>query len=212
VEAQIQSPFPWLTIWVKPRQTIRRIIESDPKHQVVILAMLAGVSRALDRAASRNAGDALSLPVILAICVVAGPIGGLPSLYIAGALLRWTGSWLGGKASSEEVRAAIAWSSVPMICTLPLWIPKLVLYRNELFQSSMPRVQAIPLLALPLLGFVAIEITVTIWAFVVLLKCLGEVHGFSAWRALVALTLAFLIVFVPVFLLAVLFTGLTISP
>jgi hypothetical protein len=56
---------------------------------------------------------------------------GIIHLDIGGAILRWTGSWFGGQASSEEVRAAIAWSSVPRIWALLLLIPELALFRNE---------------------------------------------------------------------------------
>jgi len=187
-------------------------VDYDPSHQVAILAVLAGIGQALDRASSRNLGDALSLPVILIICAVAGPIGGFISLYVGGALLRWTGSWLGGQAYSEEVRAALAWSSVPTVFSQALWIPELILVGKEMFTSATPRTDANPLLAVFLLGVVGVQIVLGIWALVILLKCLGEVHRFSAWRALVALLAGGLILFVPIFLILVLLSGLAVSP
>jgi hypothetical protein len=197
MEVQIQPLSPWLSIWVAPRQTIRKIIEVDPAKNVMLLAMLAGIGNALDKASSRNAGNALPLIGILAICIILGPIGGILSLYIGGALFRWTGSWLGGEASSEEVRAAIAWSYVPTILILPLWIPKLLIFGEELFISSTPRIAANPVLSILLPGFSVIELVVGIWAFVVFLKCLGEAHGFSAWKALGASILGTLVILVP---------------
>lgn len=212
METQPRTLSPWLTIWIRPRQTIRRIVDSDPEHQVMLLAMLGGIIQVLNQSSTRNAGDILSLPIILIICAMAGPIVGIILLYLMGALLRWTGSWLGGQASSVEVRAAFAWSSVPSIWSQILWLPKLALFGNDLFTSTMPRISANPFLALILLGFTMVELVVVMWAFVVLLKCLGEVQRFSAWRALATVFLSGLIVGVPVFCLLVLLSGLTITP
>ncbi len=183
-EVQAKPLNPWLSIWVKPRETMRWIVDTDPTRQVVLLAVLGGIAQFLDRAAGRSLGDTLSVSVILIIALFVGSIGGLISLHIGGALLRWTGSWFGGQATSEEVRAAIAWSSVPTIWALLLWIPELMLFEEELFTTATPRIDANPLLLFFLLGFAAVEVVIGIWTIVVFLKCLGEVHRFSAWKAL----------------------------
>jgi hypothetical protein len=188
---------PWLTIWIWPRKTMRQIVDADADYLVTLLAMLAGFDQALGEATSENMGDTRSLPVIFLLCAILGPIGGLISLYIMGGLLRWTGSWLGGEASSQEVRAAIAWSSVPSIWAMLLWIPYLAIFREEMFTSAMPRIESSLLLLLLLLGFGLVEIVIGLWAFVILLKCLGEVHRFSAWRALGASVLGGLLIASP---------------
>ena len=124
----------------------------------------------------------MPLVSILLLGILLGPLVGIITLYLGGALFRWTGSRLGGKATAPEVRAAIAWSSVPTIVALLLYIPELALFGEELFTSDMPSITS-PALAVALMGFGIIEIFVAIWALVIFLKCLGEVHRFSAWRA-----------------------------
>ena len=197
------QPAPWLTIWFKPRETIRHIVDTDPDYRVFVLAMLVGIAQALDRASSKNAGDTLPVAVILLLCVVLGPIGGLVSVYIGGALFRWIGGWFGGTATSAEVRAAIVWSSLPVIGAMVLWIPKFVLFGEEIFTSTMPRTESNPGLLLALMGFLVIDLIAAIWTFILLLKCLGEVHRFSAWRALGVVILSWLIIIVPIALLVV---------
>ncbi|MCA9938385.1 MAG: YIP1 family protein [Anaerolineales bacterium] len=183
METAVKSLNPWVSIWTKPRETIRWIVDTDPTRHVILLAALTGIAQSLNRAANRNMGDSLTVLALLGIAVFIGPIGGVISIHIMGALLRWSGSLLGGQATSEEVRAAIAWSSVPIIWALLLWIPEYALFRKELFTSATPRIDANPLLALLLLGFALIETIIAIWALVVLMQCVGEVHGFSAWKA-----------------------------
>jgi len=43
-----------------------------------------------------------------------------------------------------------------------------------------------PSLLIALTGFGIVELVISIWSFIVFLKCLGEVHRFSAWKALAA--------------------------
>jgi len=133
--------------------------------------------------------------------VIGGPLSGILSLYLMGALMQWTGSWLGGEATAEEVRAAYAWSAVPMISTLLLWIPRFALGGTGLFTTASP-LEAYPIL---LGGIEIVEGVIGIWMFVILLKCLGEVHRYSAWKALLSLILSLLILLISISCLVVLY-------
>jgi hypothetical protein len=196
---------PWVSMWTRPRATIRQIVMSDSQRHVHLLAMISGVGQSLSNAEERNLGRQMGVPAVLVFCLIVGAIGGLIGLYLGGALLRWTGSWLGGQATSAQVRAAYAWSSVPAIWLLPIWLPKILILGRRVFMdvgfaSETQR--------LAFLLFALIELVVGIWGVVVFLKSLGEVHGFSAWKALGAAILASLVVVVPVVLLLVLLTGM----
>lgn len=200
-----QQLTPWFSIWTKPRKTIQQIIESDPEKLVLLLAGIAGISRALDRASLKSMGDRLDWPIIVVIALIAGPIGGILMLYIAGALVKWTGSWIDGQGTPEKIRAALAWSSVPVVWVLPLWIPEIAIFGQELFTTQTPRIDASLSLALLLMAFGLLEVTVGIWTIVILAKCIGQVQGFSAWKGLGNLLLAGLVLFVPIFIVALLF-------
>lgn len=192
---------PWLSIWSRPRATIQQIVDSDPTRFVLGLAALNGVSEALNRASGRSVGDDLDLSVILLMAVVFGPLGGILSLYIGGALVRWTGSWVGGQASSQSIRAAIAWGLVPALWVSLLWIPELLLVGVEMFTTETPRADANANLGFVILGLVTIEMVGSIYAVVTVLKCLGQVQGFSAWKALGNLFLAGLVIVLPLFVI-----------
>ena len=119
------------------------------------------------------------------------------TLYIGSALIRWTGSWIGGKASSLSIRAAMAWSTVPEIWALALWIPALALFGQEMFTTAMPSIQENPALSIAFFGIAAVGIAAGIWQFVIYLKCLGRVQGFSAWKALGNSFMALMVVVLP---------------
>lgn len=90
---------PWLSIWLRPRATMRSILDTDPERLVILLACVGGVAEALGRASMRNVGDRLPLWTLLLTCGAVGPVGGLISLYLGSLLLRWTGGWIGGRGT-----------------------------------------------------------------------------------------------------------------
>ena len=193
---------PWLSIWTKPRRTMRQILDDDPERLVLVLAALGGISQALDNASTRSAADHLSLLAVLAGAVALGAVGGIVGLYVSAVVLRVTGSWLGGTASSRELRAALAWPNVLTAWALLLWIPELLLFGRELFTTEMPRTDASLPLTVTFFCFAFVEIVIAIWSVVVVVKCVAEAQRFSAWRALGSICVA--IAFVLGVLLAIL--------
>ena len=120
IDLSTENPF--LTIWTRPRATIRGIVNTDPRRYVVPLAMAGGIVHMLERAVGRNAGDTLPLATILLFLVLLGPLSGLIGLHLLGWSLGVTGRWIGGRATWEEVRSAVAWSNVPVIAAGPILI------------------------------------------------------------------------------------------
>ncbi len=195
-----------LNIWTKPKETIRYIIDTNPKQLVLILAILGGIFEALSVASGEGYGDRFSLINIYFLSIIFGSIGGILGLYITGFLLNWTGNWIGGNATSEEIRAAYAWGIVPIITMeLMLLLPDLFFFGRDLYTSEMPIITSSPFLSLLLLVFAFAELVVGIWAIIVFLKCLGEVQGFSVWKALGNVLLVWLIVLIPVIIIMLLF-------
>lgn len=209
MESNEQTLNPWVSMWTKPRATIQQIVDTNPERLVMILAAISGFSQVLDRASMKSLGDKLEWPIIFLIAAIVGPIGGIISLYIGSVLIRWTGTWIGGNVSSQNIRAALAWSSVPIIWALILWLPELALFGQELFTTETPIIDATPSLAFLMLGFGAIEISIGIWAIVVFLKCLGQVQSFSAWKALGNVILTGLVFIIPIVVIILGVVGLT---
>jgi len=173
---------PWVRIWARPRQVLRGILDSDPKRNIHSLAMAGGVLNLMDRVQMSSVGEHFSLEAILLFSLSVGPLIGLAYLYLGGALLTWTGRWFGGTGTQEEVRAACAWGAVPTLWEVLWWVPALLYFGNEMFTKITPKMDALPAGVSILLGFGMIVFYGC--EFVVDLKCLGEAHRFSAWKAL----------------------------
>jgi hypothetical protein len=205
IDLSVDNPF--LTIWTRPRATIRAIVNTDPYPHVIPLAILGGIVQTLNNASQRNAGDKLPLVAILGIALLLGPVGGFTSLFVGGWFLGLTGRWLGGRARPDQLRAVIAWSYVPVLATIPIWIIQLGFLGRGLFTRETPILDANPTFGLVVMATGILEVVLGFWSFVILLKGVGEVHGFSAWKALASMLLILLVVslvvFVPIVLVLV---------
>jgi len=71
-----------------------------------------------------------------------------------------------------EVRAAIAWSQVPIIWAAILWIPLLLLIGEEMFTTLTPNIDNNLFLSLLLLASGVLDIIIGVWAFIIMLRCL----------------------------------------
>jgi hypothetical protein len=186
---------PWATIWTRPRVTIRRIVETDVRYQVTFLAILSGALVWLERRWS-SPSTAAAFPMLVVIAVVVGALLGVVELYVNGALLKWAGAALGGVGSYAEVRAALAWSRVPVIVAVTIGILAILVGTDGPMLGAESSGSGTSLLLL--------HGALVLWGFVVMLKCVGEVHRFSAWRAfgsILMIVLALVLILVAILLL-----------
>ena len=192
------GPGPFRTIWSSPRETIRRIVATDPELHVTLLICLAGIGESLNRASNRNAGDKLSLEVILALACILGPLGGLFGVWMYSHLIRISGKWIGGLGDYEEIKAAIAWASVPNVTGLVLWIPLLLIAGKEAFTEDAPNLVANSNLAIAAFSLAIVQLILGIWSLVLLCNTIAEVQDYeSAWRGLGNLFLAGAVIVIP---------------
>lgn len=207
---------PYLTIWTQPRRTIRQIVDQDPRYRVLFLvilgAELAAVSGLLLKPDTLTQTTPQVSPQMLQHtlrmvsigALVVSPLFAIISLYAAGVLFRWAGGLLGGIATPVEVRAAVAWSSVPTVVSTAVALLGLIT------EATTAPVSQNPVGLRPLLhqvnAFEVIYLLLAIWGVVIWLKCLGEVHRFSAWRALGASAIAVITGVVAIFVLVVALT------
>ena len=119
---------PWLSIWVRPRETIRRIVKSNPKSDFVLLSTLYGLPMVLHAMQNLALGNKFSVIPILIISLILAPFCGMIGITIMTWLLNVTGKWIGGTASFQEVRAVSCWSNVPSVVTLLMWLALIVLF------------------------------------------------------------------------------------
>jgi hypothetical protein len=199
------SMTPFLSIWTQPRATIRRIVDTDPTRNVIALAAIGPALSSLvsqwSAAMNGTANQSVLWPVFVALNVAIQAGLGILFLYISSVVFKWSGSLLGGTASRVEMRTALAWSQIPTITIAIILL--LALFAGvpipKMLPGQLPRIDPAFYKVLVVVGVVGI------WGFFINLKCFGEVHRFSAWRAFVAILIPLLIILIVVGVLALLF-------
>ncbi len=176
---------PWLSIWFKPRQTIRQIVDANPRRGVLPLAIAAGAATFVMSGLGLAMRAGMSPWLALPMCLGLGTLTGLLWLYLFGWLYRWVGSWFGGQAKNVDVRAAIAWVEVPRFVVFVMWLIMFLLVQDP--TAAEGELSAAAFLAFLLFGVVAL--TVWVWRLVLACHALGEVHRFSAWKGLATLAI-----------------------
>jgi len=132
------------SIWFHPRETIFRILETNPQLHVTLLICLSGVESVLNSAANREVGEKMSLEIILALVCIVGPLSGLIMVWLYSHLLSISGKWLDGRADPEELKTAIAWAQVPIVAVLALWMPLILIMGRDVFTLDVPHYEENP--------------------------------------------------------------------
>ncbi len=185
---------PWVSIWTQPRKTIRSIVTTDPKYGFYLLCAVYGLPMAFNLAQSFYLTASIPLWAVilgsLLVCTFLGMIG----ISISTWLLQVTGRWIGGKGTFQTIRAAVAWSNVPNFVTVLMWIVLLAIFGGSVFAPSFTETRFVGFQAGAVFLIFLIQSVISVWGFIILLHTLGEVQGFSAWKALVNVIIPFVIV------------------
>lgn len=196
---------PWISIWVKPRETLHKIVAFNAKYRFFILSFLYGLPMLLHTAQSYSLGEKFTLFGISVVSILLATFIGMLVLTIASGLLYWTGKWIGGEADYYAVRAAASWSNVPNIVSIVMWIILMIAFGDQVFFAKFQE-QNFAGSGLVLVSIAMfVQAILSIWSFIILVKGLGEVQGFSAWKGILNVLIPFFMVGVFIWLLTWIF-------
>jgi hypothetical protein len=190
---------PWFSLWACPRSTMRVILDEDPRRWTHLIMVVSGAILGLFAAFSVTPptqqvafGDMF---ITLVGYAIAGALFNIIAVYIMALLLRWVGHWFHGTGSYVDVRSAVAWSNVPLI-----WLGVLKGFELLLFGTIFPWAMVLPSSnpAMEPLAYIfaAINILLTAWIIVILVRTVAEAHQFSAWLSFFSLLISAAIFFI----------------
>ena len=194
----------WVSIWVHPRETIRRIVTENKKRSLWLLASIYGFSSLLSCFQSFSLGSVVGAVSIFILALIFAPIWGYIAFAFWSFVVSWTGKWFKGVADFQSVRAAYAWSCVPLAVSDLIWVMMLVLFGASLFMAPpsgqiFPQGQTVVLLTL-LFG----KVILSIWSLVIYVNALAEVQKFSILRAIGNIVIAGILVGIVIGVLSIL--------
>ena len=188
------SQNPWASIWFSPRATITGIAATNPNRSLWILAAVYGFTSILNLFQSIAIGTQLSPLSILIIAAVFSPIWGYIAFAIWSGFVAWIGKWFKGKGTFSTIRAAYAWSCVPFVFHIPLWIWMAIQFGPQLF-ANFPDQHLLTQSQVSLLFVIMIvKLVLAVWSLVIYVNALAEVQDFSILKAILNLVVAGVIV------------------
>ncbi|MBX7065726.1 MAG: YIP1 family protein [Parachlamydiales bacterium] len=192
---------PWLSIWTKPRMTIRKIVAENPDRSLWWLAGIYGFCSMLNLFQSMTFGNLMGSIGILILAIILAPFYGFISFSVWSWFVFQTGKWFKGQGTFKSVRASYAWSCVPILINIPLWLLMVILFGHQLFTNfpdahTLPNTQIFALFAI-----LIAKIVVAIWSLVIFLNALAEVQQFSMVKTIFNVIVAGLILGVIFFIL-----------
>jgi hypothetical protein len=178
---------PFFSIWIFPRATIRRIVEANPRKFVTGLGWITGALGALVFEVQASNSAALTSiprwavamgPVTLAMSAFTLGLAGVGIIYALAFVFHWAGNLVGGVADLLEVRAAVAWSWIPLIVLAIVAVIAAISApaTNSWTASTTPDPYQIPYSCMA-------EAALFVWAVFIAMQTLGEVHRLSPRRA-----------------------------
>lgn len=189
---------PWLRMWTHPKSTIRSIVNYDPNYRLYILSAIYGFVSLIGSFQSFALGRAINFYYLLIIGLIIAPIWGYLIFSFASFFIHLTGKWLKGQAKYKEIRACIAWSNVPMIGNLILWIFLLIIFKSDIF-NDFPGSFEITIPQRSILFIVMLsQLILSIWVIVLYINSLAEVQKFSVGKSVLNMILA-VILFIGIF-------------
>jgi hypothetical protein len=191
----------WLSIWTKPRATIAKIVASNPDRGLWWLAAIYGFCSLMNMFQSMMLGNAMGVAGILILGVILAPFWGWLTFTVWSGFVLWVGKWFKGSGSFKAVRASYAWSCVPIVVNVPLWLLMVALFGRQLF-LNFPDAHLLPTGLVTLMFVIlTVKVVLAVWSLVIYLNALAEVQGFSVIRAILNVVVAGLVLTVVLFVL-----------
>lgn len=183
----------WLSIWVRPRQTMSHILQTNPNRFLWVLAGVYGFSYLLNFFQLISLGVVGSVVPLFLAAILFAPIWGYVFFSIWSALVWAIGKIFKGQGSFQAVRSAYAWSCVPYVFNIPLWILMAVLFKEQLF-LNFPEGQVLSDRQVTILFVILLaKIILAVWSLVIYLNTLAVAQQFGIFRSILNVVVAGLI-------------------
>jgi hypothetical protein len=176
-----------------PRKTIREVVDTNPMFGFYILASLSVIQSYLLFSRSLFINFSFNFFISLGFVLLLSPFLGALFFSIQAYFLRYVGNkWLAGNATMPQIKACVAWSTLPSALNLLYTIFLLVIFPGYFFDSPFPTV------------FTNIQSLLTngimIWNIVLLIVTVSEVQQFTIGKTIGNFLLYLLLLFVIIFM------------
>ena len=198
-------------VWLRPRRVARELASTPIGPADYLLGAVQGVLNWLVLSRVQSVGASAGVATILGRALVAGPIAGLLGMFLMASVYLRLGRRVGGTATRSQIVHVLAYSGVPMLASLLLWLLTAALSGRAVFFAT-PRAGLEPFVLLLLrLQIVAHGILVG-WGLLLQVMGLSEAERLPIGRAFGIWVLGQVLVLLALLLLRLLLLAVLAHP
>ncbi len=190
MEQENKKSCPFWMMWVRPRETVRKIADQKPRSGFCLLSFLYGVNFLFFLSQLLYLSDAMPLwGIVVGSLILAAPVGAL-LIYLYAFFVYWLGKLIKGNGSFQGVRVAVTWSLVTNSVNVLVWFAYIITFGSIVFLPSFSVMHFSGVASIILTMGSWATLVASIWGIVILVQAVGEIQGFSAWMGLLNVVLA----------------------
>jgi hypothetical protein len=174
---------PWRDVWLKPRRVFRALATTPIGRLDYGLAAAQGTVNFLALCRGGSLANAGGVAEILGAAFVVGPLTGIIGTYLMTAIYVRLGAAAGGTATKAQIFHVLAYSGVPLACSLGLWLIMAWLAGDSSFLET-PRPGLDGFLALLLRLQALAHGALLLWSVLLQVMGLSEMERLTVPRAL----------------------------
>lgn len=171
-------------IFTSPTEAFQFIDSYKYNKHVIFFLILSGIIKAFDKAESKGMGDNMSIWGVIAFSILIGLLFGWFFNYIYSWAISFTGSYFNGKANTQAILRVLAYSLLPSVFSLFFLFLRILVYGNAIFQSDYEYYNASSFDNIFYYVFLIIDISLTIWSFILFIIAISVVQKFSIGKAI----------------------------
>ena len=197
-------------VWLKPRRVFRELSDRPLGGGDYLLAAAQGVVSWLALSRAQSAGAGSDVATIFGRALLYGPIAGVLGIHLMAAVYARLGSRAGGASSRNAVFHVLAYSGVPMLVSLGVWVLTALLVGRATFMEKPPAdLESFP--ALLLQAQFVLHLCLAAWGLLLQVMGFSEVQGLATRRAFAIWVLGQVLVLVALVVLSVLVYSLLLG-
>jgi hypothetical protein len=113
---------PLQDVWLKPRRVFRELAPTPIGLWDYVLAAVQGIVSVLVLSRGQSLGAKMSVAQVLGEAALVGPFAGVLGVFLLTAIYTRLGGRMGGRATRPQIFHVFAYSGVPMLASLILWL------------------------------------------------------------------------------------------
>ncbi|MED3661525.1 YIP1 family protein [Ureibacillus sp. FSL K6-8385] len=184
--ATIEKVNPFLSVWMHPKKTARYVVQ-EKSLLFVFLILYLGYFGTFFSSYDPEIFPEIPIWALILISVIASPFIAVISNAFSALGIWLFGKLFAGKGTYQQIFKAIALSALPSIVLIPIYLLWFLIDSNSFLYPG----EGFSFFSI--LSNLAIFVT-SIWAIVISIAAIAEIHQFSNWKAFFTLLLFTIVV------------------